>query len=137
MRAFFIIALLTVFFGTAGTSFAVRPDEMLSDPALEARARIISKDLRCIVCQNQSIDDSDAEMAHDLRVLVRQRLQIGDSDAQVRQYIVDRYGDYVLLTPPFKAGTWLLWLGPPFFLLCAFWAAWSFCRCRKPKEDLY
>ncbi|MFH1158513.1 MAG: cytochrome c-type biogenesis protein [Pseudomonadota bacterium] len=131
MRSFFIIALLTVLFGTAGTSFAVRPDEMLSDQGLEARARNISRGMRCPVCQNQSVDDSDAETAHDLRVLVRQRLQAGDSDAQVRQYLVARYGDYVLLTPPFRAGTWVLWLGPPFFLLCAFGAAWSFCRRRK------
>jgi cytochrome c-type biogenesis protein CcmH len=91
---------------------AVRPDEMLPDPALEARARDISKDLRCLVCRNQSIDDSEADLAHDLRVLVRQRLSAGDSDRQVVDYIVSRYGDFVLLKPPFDAATWLLWGGP-------------------------
>jgi cytochrome c-type biogenesis protein CcmH len=91
---------------------AVRPDEMLADPKLEARARDISKDLRCLVCRNQSIDDSEADLAHDLRVLVRDRLKAGDSDRQVVDYIVSRYGDFVLLKPPFEASTWLLWGGP-------------------------
>ena len=96
---------------------AVRPDEMLADPALEARAREIGQELRCLVCRNQSIDDSDADLAHDLRVLVRQRLQAGDSDQQVIAYIVSRYGDFVLLKPPFKVDTYLLWLGPGLVLL--------------------
>jgi len=91
---------------------AVRPDEMLADPKLEARARDISRDLRCLVCRNQSIDDSEADLAHDLRVLVRDRLKAGDSDRQVVDYIVSRYGDFVLLKPPFEASTWLLWGGP-------------------------
>ena len=100
-------------------SLAVEPSETLKDPALEARARSIGQALRCVVCQNQSIDDSSAEVAHDMRVAVRERLVAGDSDAQVFDYMVARYGDYVLLKPPFKTGTWLLWLGAPLLLLVA------------------
>ena len=101
----------------AGPAWAVQPDEMLSNPKLEARARVIGKELRCLVCQNESIDDSDADLAHDLRVLVRQRVTAGDSDEQVKQYIVARYGNYVLLKPPFDAETYLLWFGPLVLLL--------------------
>jgi cytochrome c-type biogenesis protein CcmH len=93
-------------------ALAVRPDEMLSDPVLEQRARDISRDLRCLVCQNQSIDDSEADLAHDLRVLVRKRLLAGDSDKQVVAYVVARYGDFVLLKPPLKTATLALWFGP-------------------------
>ena len=110
MKCTLILLLLGLALGSA--AFAIGPEEMLADPVLEARARDVGKDLRCLVCQNQSIDDSDAELARDLRHLLRQRLVAGDSDDQARQYIVDRYGDYVLLRPPFKAGTLLLWLGP-------------------------
>ncbi len=91
---------------------AVEPSEVLDDPVLESRAREVSKGLRCLVCQNQSIDDSDAELARDLRVLVRERLTAGDSNDQVVDYVVSRYGDFVLLAPPFKASTYALWLGP-------------------------
>ena len=98
---------------------AVEPKEMLADPALEARAREISRGLRCVVCQNESIDESDADLAHDLRVLVRERLVAGDSDAQVVQFIVDRYGDFVLLRPPVKPETYLLWASPAILLLIA------------------
>ena len=91
---------------------AVNPDEVLSDPALEGRARIISQDLRCLVCQNQSIDDSNAPLARDLRIIVRERLTAGDSNEQVIDYVVARYGNYVLLTPPFQKDTALLWLAP-------------------------
>jgi len=91
---------------------AVQPDEQLESPALEARARDISAGLRCLVCQNQSIDDSDAPLARDLRILVRQRLTTGDSNAEVRDYLVARYGDFILLRPPFRAATLLLWLTP-------------------------
>ena len=98
---------------------AIQPNEMLSNPKLEMRARAIDKGLRCLVCQNESIDDSDADLAHDLRLLVRQRVLAGDSDAQVKQYIVARYGNYVLLKPPFDAETYLLWLGPLVLLLGA------------------
>jgi cytochrome c-type biogenesis protein CcmH len=91
---------------------AMEPGEVLADPALEARAREISKELRCLVCQNQSIDDSNAELAHDLRLLVRERVAAGDSNREVVDYVVSRYGDFVLLRPPFKASTYALWLGP-------------------------
>src|SRR3569833_1773450 len=109
----FIALLLTL---APNASLAVRPDEMLKDPALEARARHLSEELRCMVCQNQSIDDSEAPLAHDLRVLVRQRLEAGDTDRQVLDYLVARYGDFVLLRPPFKPETLLLWGLPPLAL---------------------
>jgi cytochrome c-type biogenesis protein CcmH len=98
-------------------AFAVNPDEMLSDPALEARARTISEGLRCLVCQNESIDDSDADLAHEIRVLVRERLKAGDSDDQVRQYLVDRYGEYVLLKPVLALHTIILWAAAPAILV--------------------
>src|SRR5471030_1562622 len=100
----------------AAPAFAVLPSEQLANPKLEARARAISAGLRCLVCQNQTIDDSDADLAHDLRVLLRQRLMAGDSDVQATDFIVKRYGNYVLLKPPFDAETLLLWLGPLLFL---------------------
>jgi cytochrome c-type biogenesis protein CcmH len=93
-------------------ALAIRPDEILQDPALEARARALGKELRCLVCQNQSIDDSDATLARDLRLLVRERLVAGDTDAAVRRFLVDRYGDFVRLNPPFRATTLMLWIGP-------------------------
>ena len=96
---------------------ALSPDEILSDPVLEQRARGISAELRCLVCQNQSIDDSDADLAKDLRVLVRERLVAGDSDEAVRQYVVDRYGEYVLLNPRLGGHTILLWIAAPVLLL--------------------
>jgi len=98
---------------------AVTPDEVLPDPALEMRARAISQVLRCVVCQNQSIDDSNAPLAHDLRVLVRERLASGDSDEQVLDFIVARYGNFVLLNPPMQLNTVALWLGPAVFVLIA------------------
>jgi cytochrome c-type biogenesis protein CcmH len=96
---------------------AVQPDEVLPDATLEARARALSKELRCMVCQNQSIDDSDAPLARDLRILVRERLQGGDSDSQVIDFLVARYGEFVLLKPRFTWHTALLWLGPPATLI--------------------
>jgi cytochrome c-type biogenesis protein CcmH len=96
---------------------ALGPDEVLSDPALEARARSLSKELRCMVCQNQSIDDSDAPLARDLRILVRERLQAGESDQQVINFLVARYGEFVLLRPRFSWHTALLWLAPAAVLL--------------------
>ena len=116
MRRLVLIAVLFALLAP-GAAFAVRPDEMLKDPTLEARARHLSEELRCMVCQNQSIDDSEAPLAHDLRVLVRQRLEAGDSDRQVLDYLVSRYGDFVLLKPPFKVETLLLWGLPPLALL--------------------
>lgn len=108
------IVVLTVLIVIAWplTSHAVEPDEILADPVLEARAREISKDLRCVVCQNQDIDSSNAGVARDLRLLVRERLVAGDSDQQVLDYIHARYGDFVLLKPPFKPETYVLWLTP-------------------------
>jgi len=102
----------------AAPAFAVNPDEMLSDPALEARARTLSAQLRCMVCQNQSIDDSNADLAKDLRLLVRERITDGDSDEQVLNYIVSRYGEFVLLKPRFSVRTLLLW-GTPVLLILA------------------
>jgi len=113
-----VLALLLVTL-LALPALAVEPSEMLKDPALEARAREIGQALRCVVCQNQSIDDSAAEVARDMRRAVRERLSAGDNDAQVFDFMVVRYGDYVLLKPPFKLGTLLLWLGAPLVLLSA------------------
>ena len=98
-------------------AFAVNPDEMLADPALEARARAISEGLRCLVCQNESIDDSDADLAHEIRVLVRERLTAGDTDAQVVQYLVDRYGEFILLKPVLAPHTLILWVAAPTILV--------------------
>jgi cytochrome c-type biogenesis protein CcmH len=114
MRVF--LAALVLLLGSF-PAFAVNPDEVLADPALEARARAISENLRCLVCQNQSIDASDADLAHDLRVIVRERLTAGDSDAAAVQYIVDRYGEYVLLNPVIAPHTWLLWAAAPVVLV--------------------
>lgn len=122
------LASIAAVWGAAGPAWAIQPGEMLSNPKLEARARTIGKELRCLVCQNESIDDSDADLAHDLRVLVRQRLVAGDTDTEVKQYIVARYGDYVLLKPPFNAETYLLWLGPLVLLACAAAAATLYYR---------
>src|SRR4051795_13590027 len=107
----FVLALLAALVFSA-SAFAVQPDEVLKDPALEKRARDISSGLRCLVCQNQSIDDSDAQLAKDLRILVRERLVAGDSDQQVRDFLVQRYGEFVLLKPTFSAHNLLLWLTP-------------------------
>ncbi|MBS0523485.1 MAG: cytochrome c-type biogenesis protein CcmH [Proteobacteria bacterium] len=112
-------------------ALAVEPSEMLKDPALEARAREIGRALRCVVCQNQAVDDSNAEVAHDMRRAVRERLAAGDSDRQVMDFMVARYGDYVLLKPPFKSDTWLLWLGGPLVLLLAGSALLLAARKRK------
>jgi cytochrome c-type biogenesis protein CcmH len=118
-------------YALAGPALAVEPDEILPDPALEARARHISAGLRCLVCQNQSIDDSNAPLARDLRLLVRERLKAGDTDAQVTKFIEDRYGEFVLLRPPFDAQTLLLWLAPLLVLLIAIAAAARAVR-RRP-----
>jgi cytochrome c-type biogenesis protein CcmH len=113
----------------AGAAAAVQPDEVLDDPALEARARSLSLELRCMVCQNQSIDDSDAELARDLRVLVRERLSAGDSDGQVIDYVVARYGEFVLLKPRFSLRNALLWSAPA--LLLAGGAAFILAGARR------
>jgi len=114
MRWLLALALL---FSLSVPALAVRPDEVLADPVLEARAREISEGLRCLVCQNQSIDDSEADLAHDLRVIVRERLTAGDTDDQVRAFLVARYGEYVLLNPVIAPHTLLLWVAGPVVLL--------------------
>ncbi len=113
-----VLALLLALL-VAMPAWAVEPDEVLADPALEARAREIGKELRCLVCQNQSIDDSNADLARDLRILVRERLKAGDSDAQVMDYVVARYGDFVRLRPPVRRETYFLWFGPALVLAAA------------------
>lgn len=117
MRRLLIAALLLL--GLAPLALAVQPDEILKDPALETRARALSTGLRCLVCQNQSIDDSDAPLARDLRLLIRERLVAGDSDEGVLSFIVGRYGEFVLLKPRFEWKTTLLWIGPFALLLAA------------------
>ena len=118
----------------AAPAAAVRPDEVLSDPALERRARALSQNLRCLVCQNQSIDDSDAGLARDLRLLVRERLTAGDDDAAVIDFVVARYGDYVLLTPPVKPATYALWFGP--LLLLAAGGLVIFFAARRRRTEV-
>lgn len=103
--------------GLAVPARAVEPSEQLADPALEHRARVIGEGLRCLVCRNESIDESGAGLAHDVRMLLRERLLAGDTDAQAVQAIVDRYGDYVLLKPPVEPATYVLWFGPPVLLV--------------------
>ncbi|MCW5731121.1 MAG: cytochrome c-type biogenesis protein CcmH [Alphaproteobacteria bacterium] len=112
-----IAALFLALF--ASLALAIGVDEPLADPAAEQRAREISRSLRCLVCQNQSIEDSNAALARDLRRIVRERIEAGDSDGQVRAYLVARYGDWVLLNPPFKATTYLLWFAPILLLMFA------------------
>lgn len=114
-----LMACLILLGALAGPALAVEPREQLADPVLETRAREIGKGLRCLVCRNESIDESGASLAHDVRVLLRERLVAGDSDAQAVQAIVDRYGDYVLLKPPVKPGTYVLWFGPAVLLIVA------------------
>lgn len=111
--------LVALVLGAPIAALAVEPDEMLADPALEARAQAVSKELRCVVCQNQNIDDSSAPLARDMRLLVRERLAAGDTDDQVKAFLVARYGNFVLLKPPFQANTVLLWTGPLLILLLA------------------
>ena len=114
-----------------GNALAIQPNEVLKDPALEARARALSKDIRCLVCQNQSIDDSNADLARDLRVLVRERLQKGDSDPEILDFLVKRYGDFVLLKPPVKVSTYLLWYGPVGILILGVIGLIVFFRNRR------
>ena len=131
-RALLVLSALLVLLAPPARA-ATSPDEMLADPALEARARALGHELRCLVCQNQSIDDSDADLARDLRRLVRERMTAGDSDDEVKAFLVARYGDFVLLDPPFRPSTWLLWLGPAFGLLCA--GAWLALRGRRRQAE--
>ena len=122
-----LVLLLAIGFSAA---HAVLPDEVMADPAKEARARNLSRELRCMVCQNQSIDDSEAPLARDLRLLVRERIAAGDSDAQVVDFLVARYGEFVLLKPRFEPQTLLLWLVPPLVFLVGGAALWVNTRRR-------
>ncbi len=125
------LGIAVLLLSVAPLVLAVEPGEMLNDPALEARAREISKELRCLVCQNQSIDDSSADLARDLRLIVRQRLTAGDSDDQVLQSVTDRYGDFVLLRPPVKPATLALWLAPPLLLIAGAALSLAYLRRRQ------
>ena len=122
-------ALLVVMMGSSA-AYAVQPDEIMSDPVNESRARDLSRELRCMVCQNQSIDDSEAPLARDLRLLVRERIAAGDSDAQVIDFLVERYGEFVLLKPRLNPHTLLLWLLPPLALAGGGLALWVHGRRR-------
>ena len=130
MRRYFFPLL--AFFALAVPAFAVEPGEMLKDPALEARARGLSQTLRCMVCQNESIDESNAPLARDLRILVRERIQAGDSDADVRQLLVARYGEFILLTPRLSGRTVLLWSVPILVLLAGGIGVFVALRRRRP-----
>jgi len=129
------VAAIAVAMTLASSAWAVEPDEVLADPALEARARELSKDLRCLVCRNESIDESNADLARDLRVLVRERLVAGDSDGEAMDFIVDRYGEYVLLRPKVNGANWLLWAAGPVMLLLALITSAMYLkgRARAPK----
>ena len=128
MKAYFVIIGILLF---PLTALAVDPGEILKDSKLEKRARAISKGLRCVVCQNQSIDDSDAQLARDLRILVRNRILVGDSDTAVLDYVVSRYGDFVLLKPPVKGVTLVLWFGPVLITLAGLIGLILFYRRQK------
>src|SRR5215472_16383809 len=130
-----VAALLLVAF-LEPVAYAVEPSERLADPSLEARARTLSRELRCLVCQNQSIDESNADLAHDLRVLLRKRLLAGDTDRQILDYVVARYGQFVLLDPPFEPVTYLLWLTPPVLALGSGILLLNRARCRRPDRLL-
>jgi cytochrome c-type biogenesis protein CcmH len=130
MRAL-LLALALVVAGLAPAG-AVLPDEILDDPILEARARDLSQELRCLVCQNENIDSSNADLARDLRLLVRERLVAGDSDDDVKAYLVARYGDFVLFSPPVKPSTYLLWFGPALIVLLGIGGVFAyFARLRR------
>jgi cytochrome c-type biogenesis protein CcmH len=131
------LAVFAVWFICALTpALAVQPDEILPDPALEARARALSRELRCMVCQNQSIDDSDAPLARDLRILVRERLKSGDSDSQVLDFLTSRYGQFVLLKPRFGWDTAALWLAPAAVLLAGAFGLIAFALRRRREPEL-
>ena len=128
---FALVLAVAISFLAALPAYAVQPDEVLPDPALEARARAISEGLRCLVCQNQSIDDSDAPLAKDLRLLVRERLKAGDSDQEIADFIVARYGEFVLLRPRLSPHTLLLWFATPAVFATALFLIWLAYRRRK------
>ncbi|MGV6810685.1 MAG: cytochrome c-type biogenesis protein [Brevirhabdus sp.] len=126
-----LILVLALMLPVAQPGFAVQPDEILDDAELEARARELSKDLRCLVCRNENIDDSNATLARDLRLLVRERLVAGDTDEEAKSYIVERYGEYVLLNPPKTGSTVLLWIAGPLMFLVGAGVALGYLRRRS------
>lgn len=126
-----MIRALILWLALAGAAFAVEPDEMLADPVLEERARELSKGIRCLVCRNESIDESNAELARDLRLLVRERIEEGDSDTEVIDYLVARYGEYVLLNPRATGANLLLWWAAPVLLIGGLGIALVYVRSRK------
>ncbi len=128
-------ALLAASLSLAAPATAVQPDEILADPALEARARAISAGLRCLVCRNESIDESNAELARDLRLLVRERLVAGDSDSEVVAFIVERYGEYVLLRPTASGANLILWIAAPAMLAAALALAAAYVARRRRAPD--
>ncbi len=133
MRRTVVLAVLAIWLSGTAAAFAVEPDEVLAEPALEARARALSAELRCMVCQNQSIDDSDAPLARDLRILVRERIAAGDSDNEVIEFLVARYGEFILLKPTLSWHTALLWAVAPATLIIGGVVAFVvFCRRRPP-----
>lgn len=125
------VAAVAIALTLASSAWAVQPDEVLADPALEMRARELSRDLRCLVCRNESIDESNADLARDLRLLLRERLVAGDSDSEAMDFIVDRYGEYVLLRPTVNGANWLLWAAGPIMLLLALIIAFVYLRGRS------
>ena len=129
-----VLAALLLALAVAAPACAIEPQEQLTDPALEARARTLGQELRCLVCQNESIDDSNADLARDLRTIVRERLTAGDSDQQVLGFVTARYGDYVLLRPPVRGGTLVLWFGPVVLLVAAI-IAMTLRRRRRAKAE--
>ena len=131
LKRLFRAALAVVAIVAALPAHAVQPDEVLADPALEARAREISEELRCLVCRNESIDDSNADLARDLRIIVRERLKAGDTDAEVRGYLVDRYGEFILLQPRFSLANAAIWLAGPVLFLLGLLAALAYLRGRR------
>lgn len=135
MRFFLVLALAWLVMLPPSADAALRPDELLEDPELEARARALGRELRCVVCQNQSIDDSNADLAQDFRRIVRERVMAGETDAEIRRYMVDRYGEFVLLKPPITAGTIILWGGPFAVLLLGAGIAFTTMRRRRDAAE--
>jgi len=131
MRLILLCALALLVLAPA--AHAIAPSEMLKDPALEHRARLLGKELRCPKCQNQSLDDSEADIARDLRRILRERLVAGDTDTEAKAYLVARYGDFVLLKPPVRQTTWLLWFGPPAVGLVGIFVVWRIARRGRSK----
>lgn len=129
------LAALALLWLIASPALAVQPDEILPDPALEARARALSQGLRCLVCQNENIDESDADLARDLRILLRERLVAGDSDAEAVAFLVDRYGEFVLLRPTLKGANLILWLAGPAMLVLGLGLAGVYLRRRRAAPD--